>query len=186
MNEHPVRYPPLYTKNEVVKDIIENMSEEDKANVRNTSKDELFLFSDGWGTYIRNYYQMWHNQALVNDTGKEHPDDASIVIIEAVWEILQGSEYERLEKHSESESNKTVFVSWHIDKKCLEIACGGTSLVLERIDLDFAQAIAKALKTDLIQTSMHYVDPNVAPQEMRRKRGAVIKLWKYPAHPDNR
>lgn len=51
MNEHPVKYPPLYIKNEVVRDIIENMSEADKVKVKNTPKDKLFLFHDGWGLH---------------------------------------------------------------------------------------------------------------------------------------
>lgn len=193
MNEHTVKYPPLYTKNEVVRDIIENMSEEAKTKVRNTPKDELVLFHADWGTSIRNYYQMWHNQALVSDIGQENPDDASTLIIETVWEILQESEEEPLDEHAASkidasrmDSATPIWTKWHLDKKCLEIACGGTSLVLERIDFDFAQAIAEAFKTNLIQQRTRYVAPHVAPQETQRKRGSVVKLWKYPAHPENR
>ena len=79
------------TVEEVVKEVIENMSEADKANVVNTSEDDLILFHDGWGMSIRNHYNLWQNQALVRSTGKEHPDDASMVIIKAVWQALRDS-----------------------------------------------------------------------------------------------
>ena len=39
----------LTTVAEVVADIIDNMSEADKANVVNTSEDDLVLFHRGWG-----------------------------------------------------------------------------------------------------------------------------------------
>ena len=38
-----------------VADIIENMSEPDKANVVNTPEDDLIMFHHGWGTSIRNH-----------------------------------------------------------------------------------------------------------------------------------
>ncbi len=91
-NDNPVKRPPLFTKDEVVKDIFENMSIADKARVKHTPKDELTLECRGWAMGLRNYYLMWHNDALVKDTGKEHPEDASMVIIEEVWEMLQKSE----------------------------------------------------------------------------------------------
>ena len=73
---------------EIVEDIIANISEAGKANVVNKSADDLILFHHGCGTYIRNRYNLWGNQALVKATGKEHPDDASMVIIKAVWQSL--------------------------------------------------------------------------------------------------
>ena len=39
----------LTTVPEVVADIIENMSEAEKATVANTPKDDLTLFHHGWG-----------------------------------------------------------------------------------------------------------------------------------------
>ena len=39
MNEHPIKYPPLHTKDEVVKDILENMNIDEKANVKHMSED---------------------------------------------------------------------------------------------------------------------------------------------------
>ena len=75
----------LTTLPEAVADIIENMSEADKANVINTTEADLIQFHHGWGTAIRKDYNLWRNPALVKATGKEHPDAASNVIIKAVW-----------------------------------------------------------------------------------------------------
>lgn len=78
----------------VVADIIANMRETDKENVINTPEEDLILFHHGWGTRIRNRYDLWRNTALVKATGKEHPDDASNVIIKAVWHKLRESQGE--------------------------------------------------------------------------------------------
>ena len=75
---------------------------------------------------------------------------------------------------------------WHVDKKCLEISFNGTSIVIEDIDLNFAEAFAKELKATLIQKATPYVAPDVAPQVTQSKKGVTLKVWKYPAHPDNR
>ena len=187
MNEHPIKHPPLHTKDEVVKDILENMSTDDKARLKHTPKDELFMFHHGWGTYLRNYYQMWHNADLVKSTGKEHPDDASMVIIEEVWEILQQSDAPGLEKPPEPpEIDKNVSFRWHLDKECLEITTsGGTHIVIEQLDLDIAQAIAEAMKTHLFQMRTPYLHPDVAPKATHRTPNAVVTLRKYPRYRDD-
>ena len=77
---------------ETVNDIIASMSEEDKETIRSTNKDNLIQFHHGWGTGIRNYYGLWRgNDQLREDAcGKGcHPDDASMVIIEKVWESIR-------------------------------------------------------------------------------------------------
>ena len=78
----------LTTVAEVVADIIEDMSEADKATVVNTPENDLIQFHYGLGTAIRKDYNLWQNQALVKATGEEHPDAASNVIIQAVWQAL--------------------------------------------------------------------------------------------------
>ena len=149
-NENPVKRPPLFTKDEVVKDILENMSIADKVRVKHTPKDELTLECRGWAMGLRNYYLMWHNDALVKDTGKKQPEDASMVIIEEVWETLQKSEEKGLEKIDKNVSFRwSETFQWDVDKKSLEIPCDGTSIVIERIDLDFAQAIAEGMEASL-------------------------------------
>ena len=80
------------TVDATVNDIIASLSEEEKKRVRNTKKNDLILFHLGWGAGIRNYYGLWRcNDQLREDAcGKEcHPDDASMIIIEIVWEALQ-------------------------------------------------------------------------------------------------
>jgi len=75
-----------------VADILGSLSDEDKATLRKTKKDDLILFHHGWGTGIRNHYGLWRgNDKLIESAcGKGcHPDDASMVIIEAVWSALQ-------------------------------------------------------------------------------------------------
>ena len=80
------------TLTEIVKDILNQMSEDDKATVIDTAEEDLIQFHNGWGMGIRNGYNLWHNKALVKELGADHPDDASMIIIKAVWKALQESE----------------------------------------------------------------------------------------------
>ena len=168
----------LTTVTDVADDIIENMSEADKANVVNTSEDDLVLFHHGWGTGIRNHYNLWRNKALVDDTGAEHPDDASMVIIKAVWQALRDSG-----KTYRQGKIDTTFLHWHENEQCLEISADARSIVIEGIDFDFAQALTNTLRMQLI-SSASYMVPEVAPLVMLQ-RNVVLKVWKYPKHPDN-
>lgn len=78
------------TLDEAVDQIVSGLSDEDKARVRGTPREDLIMFHHGWGTGIRNSYGLWGgNNALLESCGGGHPDDASMVIIEAVWERLQ-------------------------------------------------------------------------------------------------
>ncbi|QIL69367.1 hypothetical protein G7048_02600 [Diaphorobacter sp. HDW4B] len=86
----PERWPLTVT--DAVKDIVGRMTPENKAIVKNTSKSDLIMFHHGWGTSIRNYYGLRRgNRKLVDSACHKpcHPDDASMVIIEAVWTELQ-------------------------------------------------------------------------------------------------
>ena len=80
------------TLDAVVKDILANMNDDDKNRLRNTRKDSLIDYHMGFGTYIRNHYGLWrgNTKLLVSACGKPcHPDDASMIIIEAVWAETQ-------------------------------------------------------------------------------------------------
>ena len=80
------------TVQDTVKDILSRMSEKDKELVRNTKGGDLIMFHHGWGTGIRNYYGLWRgNQKLIESAcGMPcQPDDASMIIIRAVWQELQ-------------------------------------------------------------------------------------------------
>jgi hypothetical protein len=77
---------------DTVRDLVARLSAEDKERVRATRKEDLIQFHHGWGTGIRNHYGLWRgNQKLiVSACGRPcHPDDASMRIIEAVWQALQ-------------------------------------------------------------------------------------------------
>ncbi len=77
-----------------------------------------------------------------------------------------------------------TLLKWHDDKRCLEISAGGMSIVIEGIDFDFAEAFANELKMQLLTTREIYSRPDVQPQ-VTLERDVILKLWKYPAHPDN-
>ena len=80
------------TLSDAVTYITERLSEDDKRVVRETKKQDLIRFHHGWGTGIRNGFGLWRgNDKLIQSAcGKPcHPDDASMVIIEAVWVALQ-------------------------------------------------------------------------------------------------
>lgn len=86
----PDKWPT--TVQDTVKDILSRMSEEDKERVRNTKGGDLIMFHHGWGTGIRNYYGLWRgNKKLIKSAcGMPcQPDDASMIIIEAVWQELK-------------------------------------------------------------------------------------------------
>ena len=171
--------PKLTTVKEVVEDIIKDMSEADKANVVNTSEEDLIMFHHGWGGGIRNHYNLWHNQALVKDTGKEHPDDASMVIIKAVWQSLRdsGETYRRGKIETET-------LQWREVEQCLEINAEGRSLIIDGIDFDFAQEIAAALRMTLF-ASESYTIPEAAPRTILEKQNVTLQVWTYPKHPNN-
>jgi hypothetical protein len=70
--------------------ILATMKDADKQRVRATKKEDLIRFHHGWGTGIRNDFGLWAgNKDLMADCHAAHPDDASMVIIEAVWRRLQ-------------------------------------------------------------------------------------------------
>ena len=56
----------------------------------------MFLYHHGLGRAIRNRYKLWQDKALLAEIGEEHPDDASGVIIRAVWDKLRETEAETL------------------------------------------------------------------------------------------
>ena len=74
------------TVDAAVADLLSKLSPGDKAKLRNTKKSDLIMYHHGWGTGIRNHYGLWRgNHKLIESAcGKGcHPDDVSMVIIEA-------------------------------------------------------------------------------------------------------
>ncbi len=78
------------TVDEAVTRLLAEMNDAEKAELRATKKEELIMYHMGWGVAIRNEFGLWKgNTELMADCHKQHPDDASGVIIEAVWQKLQ-------------------------------------------------------------------------------------------------
>jgi len=69
--------------------LIETLDKKERDIIKNTAKGELIMFHHGFGTAIRNTFGLWNNNpALLKDCKCEHPDDASMVIIKALWKKL--------------------------------------------------------------------------------------------------
>jgi hypothetical protein len=86
-SSRPDQWPT--TVEDTVRDIVARMSTEDKEHVKTTKKEGLIQFHHGWGTSIRNYYGLWrgNERLILSACGRPcHPDDASMIIIEAVWQ----------------------------------------------------------------------------------------------------
>lgn len=81
--------PRPRTVAEAVPFVLAKLSDADKQKIKETPKKDLILFHHGLGTGIRNQTGLWQgNAALLEDCGKPHPDDCSMLIIEALWEEL--------------------------------------------------------------------------------------------------
>jgi hypothetical protein len=66
------------------------MPQQALAELAAMAKDQLIQTHYGLGAGIRNEV-LRDNHALRKDTGQRHPDDASTVIVEALWRELQTS-----------------------------------------------------------------------------------------------
>lgn len=96
----PLPEPPydLDTYAGVVADIATKLDAKSKALLRETEKEDLIDFHHGWGRGIRNEYKLWTNEALVKSCGIQrgrlilHPDDASMIIINGVWAVVNSQD----------------------------------------------------------------------------------------------
>ncbi|HJU44875.1 MAG TPA: DUF6794 domain-containing protein, partial [Vicinamibacterales bacterium] len=81
------------TVDEAARRLVAELDEESKARVRGMKKDALAQFYFGWGTGIRNAFGLWGgNEKLLASCGggtPAHAEACSMVIIEAVWSLLQ-------------------------------------------------------------------------------------------------
>ena len=82
------------TVDQVVDEILDDMSEKKKVTVKYTKEADLIQYLHNWGKHIRNRYNLWHNPEMLEATGKDHADDASMVIMQKVWQKLQETELE--------------------------------------------------------------------------------------------
>jgi hypothetical protein len=74
--------------------VLATLSDEDKGRIAGMAEADLIGLHFGLGMWIRNNLGLWQgNQALMQSirqhTPDIHPDDVSMVIIEAVWKRLR-------------------------------------------------------------------------------------------------
>ncbi len=78
------------TVEQAVAVLLPGLDEAAREKIRGTPRGDLIIFHHGWGTGIRNELGLWRgNDDLLRACGEKHPDGASMVIIEAVWDALQ-------------------------------------------------------------------------------------------------
>lgn len=89
--------PPLpRSVAEAVDRLLATLSQEEKAEIAGTAEEDLVDLHFGLGSRIREDFRLWHdgNRALLRDCQRVeskpiHPDDASMVIIRALWARLR-------------------------------------------------------------------------------------------------
>jgi hypothetical protein len=63
---------------------------DEKAAIAAMAESELIALHLGLGMWIRNNLGLWsENSALLQSARAQNPDDASVVIIEALWRRLR-------------------------------------------------------------------------------------------------
>jgi hypothetical protein len=74
----------------LIKQVYEDLPTQAMAELSTFEEHELIQTHHGWGSFLRNSYQMW-TMKIYDDNGQlMHPDDASREIIKAVWKRLKG------------------------------------------------------------------------------------------------
>ena len=82
-------YQPNTVQGAVDELIKYNLTKDEKSTLKKIKKDDLTKLHNSLGRFIRNNFFMWEgNTKLIEDTGKDHPDDASFVIMEALWDTI--------------------------------------------------------------------------------------------------
>ena len=79
------------TVDDAVDLIIVHMSEEEKEELRSTSKEGSLMFHFELGMCIRNSFGLWEGNTELLESCRSavmHADSASTVIIESTWERL--------------------------------------------------------------------------------------------------
>ena len=78
------------TIDEAVGVVIATLPDDDKASIASLSEPDLIGLHFGFGTWIRNNLGLHSgNGRLLESTGTRNADDASLVIIEALWRRLR-------------------------------------------------------------------------------------------------
>ncbi|MFH7327163.1 DUF6794 domain-containing protein [Desulfurivibrio sp. C05AmB] len=86
--KQPSEWPE--TVEQAVNKLLDLLHKDETDKIAAMPMAELFLLHFGLGQWIRNEFGLWsENTALLESTGRFHPDDAANVIIEALWRRLQ-------------------------------------------------------------------------------------------------
>ena len=79
---------------EAIELLLSELPERDKEAIRNIAEEQLSSLHLSLGNYIRNEFGLWwNNEELLKvccpDSSLQNADDASAVIIKALWWVLQ-------------------------------------------------------------------------------------------------
>lgn len=85
------------TCSEAVRLLHEILGSDWKEVLYDTAKDDLILRHFDLGPLIRNGFDIHHNRELITSCGEENADDASMVIIQTLWDDLHKN-YTNLKK----------------------------------------------------------------------------------------
>ena len=97
---NPLQKRPVLPKtiHEAVERLITEMALKDKVVIANMAHDELFDLNSNLGAYIRNAFRLWSGNheliescRFVSKNKHMNVDEASYVIIEAMWEKLRNT-----------------------------------------------------------------------------------------------
>jgi len=73
-----------------IKILLKEMKDKDRESIKQMKEDELIRLHRSFGRYIRNKFGLWAgNKKLLTSCNKTHPDEASFVIIKALWNQLK-------------------------------------------------------------------------------------------------
>lgn len=93
------------TVKEIADDYVKGMSKEDCEYLATLTREDMGQFHHGFGTYLRNHYELWHTSPLTEkwrtdesshdiregiDYSLDHPDHISMEIIYAIWDKING------------------------------------------------------------------------------------------------
>ena len=85
---HKLQWPE--TVDQAVGVLLGLLPDGEKAKIAAMSQDDLVALHLGMGMWIRNNLGLWsENSALLQSARAQNPDDASVVIIEDLWQRLR-------------------------------------------------------------------------------------------------
>ncbi len=150
---------PITTLNDVVEHLVGVLSEADQSKLKAMPLAELCTFHHGWGTGIRNQLLLGgQNSQLIADCGSPslHPDEASMVIMTAVWYRLQGQPIEQARQHKSFHESvvEAGADAWYLHVRCNRATGKRKSdsqiyqSVKSYFDLSYSQYAAMASRCD--------------------------------------